>query len=303
MGHSGSVTLHRRPRADVLATVALILMWGTTFTFAKVALDSISPMLLGAVRTLLAGVIVAIVAHRIDGSPQLRRYWRQYAVLCAFNVVGFFGLQMLVIDAVPSGLASVLIYLQPVLTAVLAGPLLGERVSAVQLAGVATAFAGIVLVSLGAMQGHVSALGIGYGIAAAVTWSLGTIALKRTPSGMSQWWALAVPFLAGSVVLGALAAPLGGYDVDWSWSFVLAAAWVTFFGTALSWLLWFWLVGDGEAARVASRIFFVPVLGVVFGALFLGERVGLPVMLGGALVVAGVYLANRRRKVQPAVTP
>ena len=65
-------------------------------------------------------------------------------------------------------------------------------------------------------------------------------------------------------------------------------------GTGLSWSVWFGLVGSGEAGRAASYIFFVPLLSLAIGALFLGESLGPSLLAGAALVIVGVYLVNRR---------
>ena len=67
-----------------------------------------------------------------------------------------------------------------------------------------------------------------------------------------------------------------------------------FVGTALAWSLWFGLVAAGEAGRAASYIFFVPLVGVVVGAVLLDESLTLSLLVGAALVVLGVYLVNRR---------
>jgi O-acetylserine/cysteine efflux transporter len=65
-------------------------------------------------------------------------------------------------------------------------------------------------------------------------------------------------------------------------------------GTAMSWSLWFGLVGSGEAGRVASYIFFVPIVALITGGLVLGESLGASLLIGAALVIVGVYLVNRR---------
>ena len=64
-------------------------------------------------------------------------------------------------------------------------------------------------------------------------------------------------------------------------------------GTGLAWVLWLGLVRAGEASRVAAYVFFVPLVSVVIGAIFLDERLNLSLLVGAALVVGGIYLANR----------
>ena len=197
----------------------------------------------------------------------------------------------------PSGLAAVLIYLQPVLTGVLAVPLLGESLALVKVVGLLVGFSGIVVVSAGALEGHVSASGSGYAVTGALVWSLGTIAFKRYADRVD------VVVGGGAAVPGRRAsccrwpvAIFEGTTIEWSSEFVAAFVYASMIGTAMSWSLWFGLVGSGEAGRVASYIFFVPIVALVTGGLLLGESLGASVLIGAALVIVGVYLVNRGQR-------
>ena len=75
-----------------------------------------------------------------------------------------------------------------------------------------------------------------------------------------------------------------------------ALAYAGLVGTALAWSLWFGRVAAGEAGRAASYIFFVPLVGVLVGAVLLDETLTASLLVGGALVVLGVYLVNRRAR-------
>ena len=86
-----------------------------------------------------------------------------------------------------------------------------------------------------------------------------------------------------------------GPDITWSARFVAALAFAGLVGTAAAWSLWFGLVAAGEAGRAASYIFFVPLVGVVVGAVLLDETLTASLLVGAALVVLGVYLVNRRQ--------
>ena len=75
--------------------------------------------------------------------------------------------------------------------------------------------------------------------------------------------------------------------------FVVALVYAWLVGTALSWSLWFGRVASGEAGRAASYIFFVPLISLAIGAVFLHETLRYSLLAGAVLVVAGVYLVNR----------
>jgi O-acetylserine/cysteine efflux transporter len=284
----------RSPGAQLAAIALLVLAWGSTFAAVKVGLDSAPPVLFAGMRSVLGGAVMAVFAFVRSGPPRVRQQWPAYAVLTLLNVVLFFTLQTLAILELPSGLAAVLIYLQPVLTGVLAAPLLGEPLGWLKVLGLLVGFAGIVVVSAGALEGHVSGLGVGYAVTGALIWSLGTIAFKRYGDRVDLWWAVALPFLVGGVVMSGGAAAVEGTAVDWSRGFTVALAYSALVGTAFSWALWFGLIGSGEAGRAASYIFFVPLVSLLIGAVFLHESLGPSLLAGAVLVVAGVYLVNRR---------
>ena len=280
------------------AVVLLVLAWGTTFAAIKIGLESAPPILFAGLRSLLGGAVMAVLAWNRTGMPRLAGQGREYTLLTALNVLLFFGLQTAAIGLLPSGLAAVLIYLQPVLVGLLAWWLLGEPMTAPKFLGLVLGFAGIVVVSGGAFVGHVSAAGVGLAVASALAWALGTIVFKGTDGRVDPWWAVALPFLVGGALLTLVGLVVEGPDITWSPRFVVALAFAGLVGTALAWALWFGLVAAGEAGRAASYIFFVPLVGVVVGAVLLDETLTASLLVGAALVVLGVYLVNRRPSVR-----
>jgi drug/metabolite transporter (DMT)-like permease len=291
------MTARRSDHTHVASIVLLVLAWGSTFAAVKVGLSHAAPILFAGMRSVLGGGVMVVLAGVRSGPPRLRRTWRAYGVLTMLNVVLFFSLQTLAIMELPSGLAAVLIYLQPVLVGLLAWPLLGEALSGQKVVGLLLGFGGIVVVSAGAFQGSASVLGVGYAVSAALVWALGTIAFKRLSGQVDPvdvWWAVAVPFLVGGVLLTVAGLVVEGPDVDWTPQFVLAFAYASLIGTALAWALWFGLVASGDASRAAAFIFFVPLISLAIGAVLLHETLGASLLAGAALVVLGVYLVNRR---------
>jgi drug/metabolite transporter (DMT)-like permease len=241
---------------------------------------------------------MAVLAWGRTGPPQLAGQGREYSLLTALNVLLFFGLQTAAIGLLPSGLAAVLIYLQPVLVGVLAWWLIDEPMTGAKIVGLLLGFAGIVVVSGGAFAGQVSPLGVGLAVTGALAWALGTIVFKATNGRVDPWWAVALPFLVGGTLLTLVGLVVEGPDIAWSLRFVVALAFAGLVGTALAWSLWFGLVAAGEAGRAASFIFFAPLVGVVVGAVLLDETLTASLLAGAALVVLGVYLVNRRPRTE-----
>jgi drug/metabolite transporter (DMT)-like permease len=251
-------------------------------------------MIFAGLRTLIGGLVILLVAVVWGGSPHLRRDWPIFLLLAAFNVVFFFGFQTLAILYLPSGTAAVLEYLQPMLVGLLAWMILGESLSLAKIVGLILGFSGIVAVSSGSIFGNVSPAGVVFGAGSAFSWALGTVFFKRYEARISTMWAVAIPFVVGGMVL-----TLFGFAIE-SWSEVSPTAalfaslsYVSLVEIALAWLIWFGLVRTGEASRVAVYVFFVPLVSIVIGAIFLDERLTLSLLIGTFLIVTGIYTVNR----------
>ncbi len=272
----------------------LVLAWGSTFAAIEVGLDHAPPILFGGIRSILGGALVGAIALARSGLPELRRTWKIHAVLTWWSVIVFFALQTLAIEELPSGLAAVLIYLQPLLVAVVAWRVLGESMGITKVAGLVLGFAGILLVSAGAFDGHISAEGVVYAVVGALAWTIGTILFKRHHEHIDVLWAVAIPFFVGGIVLTILGAVTEGTEISWSPGFVAALAYASVIGTALAWGLWLGLVAVGEAGRASAYIFMVPVVAVLLGVVILDETFRPSLAGGSVLVVVGIFLVNRR---------
>ncbi len=282
-------------RATLVAFFVLVVVWGSSFAAIKVGLDYTPPVLFAGLRTLLGGLVITLAAVLWVGRPEFGGGLPAVSVSALFNVCLFIGLQTFAVLYLPSGSAAVLIYLQPILVGFMAWMLLGEGLSATKLLGLGLGFSGVVAVSAGSLSGDLSPLGVVLGVLAALSWAIGTVHFKRFGSRGSTLWFVAGTFLLGGVsltVLGLLIEPLSG--IQWTGAFVASLLYTSVAGSGLAWVLWLDLVAAGEASRVAAYIFFVPLVSVVVGALFLDETLSYTLILGAFLVVAGIYLVNRR---------
>lgn len=285
-------------RFAILAFALLVVFWGSAFTTIKVALGYSPPVLFAGARTLLCGVLIALAALVWGGNANLRCNWMVYLLLAALNVVGFMGLQTFAVLYMPSGSAAVVIYLQPILVGLLAFLILGESLSVAKVVGLLLGFSGVVAVSIGSFSGASlgTPLGLVFAAGSAVSWALGTVYFKKYGERLSTLWSVALPFFLGGIFLTGLGLVLESFSaISWSQTFVASWLYTVLVGTALAWVLWLGLVRVGEASRVAAYVFFVPLVSVLLGVLFLGEPLSLWVIVGAALVVIGIYLANRQQ--------
>ncbi|MGI9048815.1 MAG: DMT family transporter, partial [Rubrobacteraceae bacterium] len=224
-------------RFAVAAFVTLVLFWGSAFTVIKVGLDYSPPMLFAGMRALFGGSAVGLAALVWSGKPHLRREWVVYLLLMLLNVVFFLGLQTLAIMNLPSGTAAVLIYLQPILTGLLAYLILGESLQVTKLVGLLLGFAGIVAVSAEGLSGTVSPMGIAFAVVAALSWALGTVYFKKAQEKVPLLWAIAIPFTFGGIVLttfGLLTEPVSG--ITWNPALVASLLYAALIGTGLAYV-------------------------------------------------------------------
>ena len=285
-------------RFVVLAFALLVLFWGSAFAVVKVGLGYSPPLLFAGLRSLTGGLAMVLAAVMWGGSPRLGRDWPVFLLLTLFNVALFIGLQTYAIVYLPSGSAAVLVYLQPILVGLLAWPILGETLTAAKVAGLLLGFSGIVAVSAGSFSGSVGALsplGVTLGATSALCWALGTVFFKKYEARVSTLWAVALPFVAGGLMLTVVGLVVEDWgSITWTGTFVSSMLYSGVIGISLAWVIWFALVRAGEASRVASYIFFVPLTAVLIGVLFLDEPLGYTLLVGAAFVVSGIYLVNRQ---------
>jgi drug/metabolite transporter (DMT)-like permease len=278
----------------LLYTVGLILMWGLSWSVIKIGLDYIHPIFFAGLRTLIGGIVLTLFALLKRDPLSFKSTWHIYIISSLFNVILFFGLQTVALQFLPSGLLAVLVYFEPILVGFLAWLWLGENISVRKVTGLVLGFLGVLAVSFNGLFGKLSALGIVLGLAAAIAWAIGTVYLKRVQNQVSQLWLVSLQFIFGGIVLtgtGALTEPV---TIHWTVPFWLSLLYCCFVGVALSWVTWLALVRRGEVSRVASYTFFVPLLSVVIGTLWLHEALTAGLFVGLVLIVAGIYLVNRQ---------
>ena len=298
-----------RPAAGELSEVGvfalLTLVWGTTWAAIRVALAGIPPLTGVAIRFALAGAVLLVVARARGvalGRGRLER--RLWWVNAATTFTGSYSLVYWAEQWVPSGLAAVLFATFPIWVVLLGYVLLpGERVVAGRLAAVLLGFAGVAVIFSedfaklgGADVRHAAAVLL----AAPLLSALGSVCLRRWGSGISPLSLAAIPMLLTGVGLGGVAAvvergqPISGALSPW-----LATVYLSLFGSALTFTLYFWLLARRSALFSSLISYTVPVVAVAVGWLFLDEPVTGRVLAGGALVLAGVGLVVRGPQARP----
>ncbi|MGR6761082.1 DMT family transporter [Paenibacillus polymyxa] len=290
----GELTTAKR----IMMIALLVVLWGISWPIYKIALEYTPPLLFAGLRTLLGGLLLgAILAPRWN-RIRWKENWRVYAISGIFNVVLFYGLQTVGLMYVPSGLFSVLVYLQPVLVGIFAWMWLGESMSKLKVIGLIIGFLGVAAVSVGGFSGHVAIAGVIIAIITAVSWALGTVYVKKVNQRVDSLWLVAFQCTLGGIVLtGAGSVTESWSDIVWNVPYVSGLVFGTVLGISLSWLLYFTLVNSGDASKVASYTFLVPVISVFVSSMLLHESITAFLLIGLVLIGFSIYLVNRRVRV------
>ena len=294
-----TTNLPMRPK-DLGLVLLVILVWGVNFAVIKVGVMGIPPLLLGALRFMLAA-FPALLFLKPPKVP-LRLY---LAYGLTISVGQFSFLFSAIHLGMPSGLASLVLQSQSFFTLLLAAWWLQERWQANQMAGLLLAAVGLVLIGSasstvqGAMQSvPMPLLGFLLTIAAAIMWACGNIVTRAVGryGPMNQLafvvWASVVPplpFLALSVWLegpDAMLQALQHIDL----AAVAAIAYLAWAATLLGYGLWTHLMSCYPTNRVAPFTLLVPIVGLTTGWLVFGEALQPIHFAGGALLMAGLLV-------------
>ena len=274
---------------DLLLALLVIVVWGLNFVVIKVGLQGMPPMLMGALRFMLAAFPAILFVRR----PQVPLRWMlAYGMTISVGQFAFLFYAMHV--GMPAGLASLVLQSQAFFTLFFAALFLGERLRGSNLFGLLVAASGLVLIGLQGGQAMTLA-GFALTIAAASMWALGNVVTRKLGKvnlvGLVVWGSLIppLPFLALSLWLEGpelISQSLRTLGVD----SLLVLAYLAFGATILGYGLWSRLLSRYPASQVAPFSLLVPVVGISSSALLLGERLGSLQMVGAALVMAGLLI-------------
>lgn len=272
------------------------VLWSSAFAGAKMALADAPPLTLLAIRLLLAGAIMLALAWVVDGRPRLGR--RDIGALVFIGVLNnavYLGLNWTALTFTSSAYTAVLTSCLPLLVALFAGPLLGEKLNLSKWIGISLGLAGVVIVLRSRLEGaHESLAGtllVGGGVTALAA---GTLAFKYFRPRGGVWTGNAVQCLAGGLVLVPLALATESLsDVRLTANLFGGLTFLVIGVSIGGYGLWFYLLTRSSATAASSLHFLMPPLGLAFGWLLLGEAVPPLDFVGIAPIALGIWLVTR----------
>ena len=291
-GESGAQ--HAVPASSLLLVVVLMLVWGCNWPVLKLGVTELAPLTFRAATLGFAALGLLAVSKLSGQSIKVpREHWPQLATLAFFNITGWNALILFGVQQMPAGRSAILAYTMPIWSVLFSLWLLHEPLSGRKLVGLLVGMGGIVvllgedIINVG--RAPVGALLI---IGAAICWGFGTVLMRRmavhVPQNTLTGWML----LVGWIPI-ALAAPVFDPHAASSLATMSRTAWfavvynIFFAGTVAHWA-WFRMARTLPVAVSSLSSLPVPVVGVLSGMLFLGERPGASEFIALAMVLASL---------------
>ena len=285
---------------DRLAPLVFVLVWSTGFIGARIGTRYAAPFTVLAIRLSIASCALALLTLAFRSAwPSQTQDYRRSAVIGILLHAGYLGGTFVAVNlGLPVSVSALVVSLQPVLVAALAGPLLGEQLIRRQWVGVGLGLLGVIIVLAPGLTHHsATTYTVGAVIAAIVSLlstTTATIMQKRYGASIPMLAGTSVQYAAAAIVLVIAAALFENFDVDWTPQFFGILAWMIGALSIGAVLLMFWLLRRGSAASFSSLYFLVPPVTAVMAYLFFGEHLPPVALIGLAVSSLGVLLVRER---------
>ncbi len=291
-----------------LTPFLFVLLWSTGFIGSKLGAPYSEPMTFlvlryFAVLLVLGGSILVVRPARAMSMSDCL-----HAMVVGVLVHGvYLGAVFWAINHdMPAGVAALIVGLQPVITALFAGIMLGERVTAKHWIGMALGLIGITLVlgpKAGVVGAGINAATVGVCVFGVLGITLGTIYQKRFAQHMDMRGGVTFQYVGAFIVTLAAALVMEDFQVEWTGQFVFALGWLVLVLSIGAVTLLMMLIREGAVSKVATLFYLVPAATAVESYLLFGEELGIVQLIGMVIVIGAVALASRTTAAaRPAAT-
>ena len=274
-----------------------VIIWASGFIVAKYAFKSSDVMFFLSIRLFIAAGILAIITKLMKQSLRLSKseLLASLAIGVCLHAIYLGGVWQAIAEGSPSGIASVITSLQPVLVSLIAVRLLNESLSRRQVSGLFLGLAGVALVLAPAFSraGEMTVLALLLLLAALSGSTSATLLQKKLGKSIPLLAGTTYQFLIAAVVLGFYSVATGKTSFEWNLESSLAMVWAVIVTSIIAILLLLWMLTRGSAARVSSLLYLVPPTTAVQAFLIFGEKLNPQAIIGIAMTALGVALVQR----------
>ena len=290
-----------------LGLAVVYVVWGSTYLGIDLAIRTIPPFLMAAVRFLIAGGLLYAWAIRRDdrrgerARPTARQWLSAFLIAAPMLAVGNAAVGWAE-QTIDTGTASLIVASVPLWMALLDRAFCGQRLARTAVAGLLVGFAGVgLLVAPGGGGVSPAAIVLVFSSAA---WAVGSLYSRRAPQPSRPLVAAGMQMLAGGIILVVVSAVSGeltrvhpGQVSLESW---LGLAYLVVAGSLVAFTTYMWLLRNAPTALVGTYAYVNPFVAVLLGTLVLGEPLGWRTLVGGGIVIAAVAMIVRAPRPAPA---
>lgn len=280
-------------RVDVIDLLLLAAIWGSSFLFIRLSVGDFGPIALSGMRTLIAGLTLLPILFLSKKIAVIRTYWRSIIIVGLFNSALPFIFFNFATMTLPAGTMSIINALTPLWGAAIAWVWLKDKLPPLRMLGLMVGFTGILVLVWDKLSFNdtASIYAVIAGVAAPIFYGIAASYTKKYLMDADP-----IATAAGSLVAaGLMLLPFTLYT--WPSTPISGGAWAALIGlgllcTAVAYVLYYRLLIRVGPPRAMTVTFLIPVFGVLWGWLFLGESITLRIVLGGGVILLGTALAT-----------
>ncbi len=298
-GAATAVSPAEASRARIWAALLVVyVVWGSTYIGILLAVRTLPPFLMGAIRFLIAGALLYAWSirrgDREGDSPGLRQ-WGAAAVVGGALLVSGNGLLALAEQKVDSGVSSLVIATVPLWMALLDRAVWGQRLGRSAVAGLVVGLAGAALLAGPTGPGHLDPVGALLLVISAISWAVGSLLSRRAVLPRRPLVAASMEMLTGGGILAVVGLSLGeGADLGGvSTQSLLALVYLIAIGSLVGFSAYIWLLRAAPTSLVSTYAYVNPAVAVFLGWAILSEPIGVRTVIAGAMILIAVALIVR----------
>jgi drug/metabolite transporter (DMT)-like permease len=275
--------------------IALLLittfLMGSSFAIVKLGLPYSSPLLLAALRFIVAGVLMAIIVLVLKRPhPTTRANWLKILLIGTFQTAGVMGCIFLSLRTITASESSILTFTNPLLVVVMATIFTKAHYRLYQWGGVILGLIGV-MITMGAQIEW--KIGLVFGFLSAVFWAIATLLAKKWGVLFDTWVLSAYQMLFGGLLL-----LLGSVVLEQPYFIVnghslVILLWLSIFSSIIQFAGWYYLLQNSDPGKTSAYLFLAPFFGVLTGWILLDEPLHSSLLIGGLFILSGIYLVNR----------
>lgn len=286
-----ALTHKTRSLTVLLALLALYVIWGSTYLGMRIALETMPPFLMAGPRFLLSGIVMYVWLRSRGVPAPTRAQWVASAKVGVLLLTCGNGSVAIAEQSVSSGVAAVVVGSMPIWAAVF-GRFAGAKSNGREWLGLLLGFSGVVVLNLGGAF-SLDARGVAL-VVAPLAWALGSVWSGRLPLPPGPMATAAQMITAGLSMLVLAAVTGERLHAMPSTRSLLAMVYLAVFGSIVAFTAYNWLLRNVRPALATSYAYVNPLVAVLLGWMFGGERVGVTTLAAAALSIGGVALIAKR---------